>query len=55
MYEMGVFGIGLFLGQTTVERLPQMLLTAALSMIVVPLVYPILLAIGKIGGETWIE
>lgn len=55
MYEMSIFGIGLFLDQTTVDRLPQMLLSAALSLIVVPLVYPILLAIGKIGGETWIE
>lgn len=55
MYEMCVFGIGLFLGQTTADRLIQMLLSAALSLIVVPLVYPVLLAIGKIGGETWIE
>ncbi len=55
LYELGLFGIGLFLKLTTVQRLLSMLLTALLSVIVVPVAYPLLLAIGKIGGETWTE
>lgn len=55
MYEMSVFGIGLFLELTTADRLSAMALTALLSLAVVPVAYPILLAIGKIGGETWKE
>ena len=31
------------------------LLTAALTLLVLPAVYPILMSIGKIGGETWKE
>ena len=54
-YELGMFGIGLFLRLTTVERFSSMLITAALSLAVVPVAYPVLLAIGKIGGETWTE
>lgn len=54
-YELGMFGIGLFLRLTTVERFSSMLITAGLSLAVVPVAYPVLLAIGKIGGETWTE
>ena len=54
-YELSVFGIGLFLELTTADRLSAMALTALLSLAVVPVAYPILLAIGKIGGETWKE
>lgn len=55
LYELGVFGIGVFLGRTTLRRLGAFCLTAVLSAAAVPLVYPILLSIGKIGGETWKE
>ena len=55
LYELSLFGIGLFLKLTTAERLSSMALTALLSLIVVPVAYPVLLAIGKIGGETWKE
>lgn len=54
-YEMCVFGIGLFLGYTLESRLIPAALSAAVTMIGVPFVYPILRAIGKIGGETWKE
>lgn len=55
LYEVGVFLIGLFLKQTYPQRLGCFLITAALTLICVPAVYPILLSIGKIGGETWKE
>lgn len=55
IYEMAVFLIGLFLKQTYQERFALFLLTAALTLLVLPAVYPILMSIGKIGGETWKE
>ena len=55
MYELSVFGFGLFLELTITERLDAMVLTALMSLIAVPVAYPLFLAIGKIGGETWKE
>lgn len=55
LYEYSVYGIGLFLELTTPERWGSIAVTAILSLAAVPVAYPVLLAIGKIGGETWIE
>ena len=55
LYELAIFGIGVFLGYTMGARFPVFLITAALTLVVLPVVYPILLSIGKIGGETWKE
>ena len=55
LYEFSIFGIGLFLDLTIVQRWSAMAITALLSLIAVPVAYPVLLAIGKIGGETWKE
>ena len=55
IYELGVFSIGLFLKQTYPGRFGLFLLTAAMTLVVLPAVYPILMSIGKIGGETWKE
>ena len=55
LYEAGVFLIGLFLNQTYPQRFGVFMLTAALTILCLPVVYPILLSIGKIGGETWKE
>lgn len=55
LYEIAVFLIGLFLKQTYSERFSLFLLTAALTLLCLPVVYPIVLSIGKIGGETWKE
>ena len=55
LYEFGVFGIGLFLDLTTPQRWWAIGCTALLSLLAVPVAYPVLLAIGKIGGETWKE
>ena len=55
LYEAGVFLIGLFLKQTYSQRFGLFMLTAALTLVCLPAVYPIALSIGKIGGETWKE
>ena len=55
LYKLSVYGIGLFLDLTTAQRLSAMLISALLSLIAVPVAYPIFLAIGNIGGETWKE
>lgn len=55
VYEMCLFGIGLFLGRTVPQRAAVFLMTAALSLTAVPVAYPIMKAIGRIGGETWKE
>ena len=53
IYQMLVFCVGLFLNFTTAARLPVFLITAGLSAAVIPLLYPVILAVSKIGGETW--
>lgn len=54
-YEMILYVVGLFLGQIPQERLAAMALTAAYTLVAVPVCYPLLRAIGKIGGEVWKE
>lgn len=55
LYEIGTFLIGLFLGSTTPARFSAFLITALITLALVPALYPILLSIGKIGGEIWKE
>lgn len=55
LYELSIFGIGSFLGYTRIDRMGRFLLTTLYTLATVPLIYPILLSIGKIGGETWKE
>lgn len=55
LYELLVLGIGVFLGLTHISRITGFLLTAGLSLTVIPAVYPAALFIGKIGGEVWKE
>lgn len=55
LYEAGIFAIGLFLGLTTAGRFGAFCITAALSLIAAPILYPILQSIGTIGGEAWKE
>ncbi len=55
LYELAVFGVACFLGLTGISHLPQALVKALLSLAVVPVVYPVVFAISKIGGEAWIE
>jgi len=55
VYQMLVFFVGLFLGFTTAARISVFLTTAGLSIVVIPIAYPIFLAVGTIGGESWNE
>ena len=55
VYELLVYLTGLFLGFTTPARVTVFLMTAGLSIAVMPILYPAILAVGKIGGETWKE
>ena len=55
LYEMCVFGIEVFLGSTSPDRVGRFLLTALYTLLPMPVLYPILMSIGKIGGETWKE
>lgn len=55
LYELAVFGITLFLNLTILSRLGSACLTGLFSALAVPVLYPILQAIGTIGGDTWKE
>ncbi len=54
-YELTVYAAALFLGLTHAGRFGVACVTGGLSCLVIPLTYPILVSIGKIGGETWKE
>lgn len=55
VYELAVFGLGLFFSQTFPARIGVFMLTAVLSTLIVPVLYPLFCAIGKIGGDPWKE
>ena len=55
LYELAIFGVALFVEQTHPGRFFTALVTSGLDCLVIPLLYPILVSIGKIGGETWKE
>ena len=55
LYEILVFAIAMFLGQTTFVRLGTFCLTGVLTFAFAPVLYPVIGAIGKIGGESWKE
>lgn len=55
VYELALFGIGLFLQLTTAQRLTSFLITAALTMLAAPILYAIVRFISKIGGSEWTE
>ena len=54
-YEMLLFAVGLFLKYTISKWLISAALTASISLVAVPVVYPLARAISKIGGEAWKE
>jgi hypothetical protein len=47
--------MALFLEYTYFSRIGSFLMTWLLSLAAIPLLYPVLASIGKIGGETWKE
>ena len=55
IYEICVFAVGLMMGQTYFGRVYVFLMTALLSFLAAPALYPLFLSIGKIGGESWKE
>ena len=55
LYELVQFALALSLELTRPDRPGAQCLGALLTLAVVPLTYPILMSIGKIGGETWKE
>lgn len=55
IYELAVFGTGIFQGLTIWARLGVFLTTAFMSCIAMVPMYPVVRAIGKIGGDSWIE
>ena len=55
MYELAVYGIGIFLGLTYWSRIGVFLLIWLLSFLVMLALYPLVRKIQKIGGEAWRE
>lgn len=55
LYELGVFAFGMFLERTFAWRLMGFVLSALLSMLAVPVMYPVCRLIHKIGGQLWNE
>ena len=55
IYELCVFGFCLLLGLLSVARYSGFVVAAVLSLVAVPIVYPIAKAIGTIGGNLWNE
>lgn len=53
LYELTNFVFGLFLGLTLFSRIHGFLITAGLSLLAVPICYPIAKAINAFGGHSW--
>lgn len=54
-YELSVFFIAAFFGQTYFARIGVSVLTAVLTALAAPVLYPLLARICKLGGESWKE
>lgn len=54
-YEIILFLVGMFVGRTLWSRFIVFVLTGAMSLVAMLALYPLVRAIGKIGGETWKE
>lgn len=55
LYVITNFAFGLFLGLTRFSRIHGFLITALLSLLAVPISYPIVKAINAFGGQSWKE
>lgn len=55
VYQMGVFAMALFFGNTFFSHWLSFLMNAALGMAALPVVYPLLNAVSQIGGDKWKE
>ncbi|MDO5400060.1 MAG: hypothetical protein Q4F17_03645 [Eubacteriales bacterium] len=54
-YELGLYGLGIFMGLTRWDRLGAFALTGLLGLLVMIPLYPLIVKIGLIGGNTWKE
>lgn len=55
VYELAIFLVGVFLEHTTWNRVLRFVLTAVYTTGAVPILYPMMVGIGKIGGQLWTE
>ena len=55
LYELVNFVFGLFLGLTPLSRFHGFLITAALTLLSVPVLYPLMKGINAFGGRSWKE
>lgn len=55
LYELTVFFASLLMGLTVLQRVSVSGLTAGLTLLTAPALYPLVKAIGTIGGEIWKE
>ena len=55
LYTMLNFAMGLFLQLTIPSRLPGFLLTAVITLPVVPVLHPLCTSIARLGGNSWKE
>ena len=55
VYELAIYGTGVFLSLTYWSRIGVFLLTGVFSWILMLPLYPLIRVIQKIGGETWTE
>lgn len=53
LYEMGVFAFGLLFQNTSLFRVTRFLITSGLSLLSYPVLYPLTIAVEKIGEKTW--
>ena len=53
LYEMAIFAFGLLFQSTALFRAVRFLITAGLSLLSYPILYPLVTAIEKIGEKTW--
>lgn len=53
VYKLVIFALAVFLGNSSPERLTVFGVSCLLCVAVLPLLYPFVVSIGKIGGESW--
>lgn len=55
IYELSLYVICLMFSLTSPRRIGAFILTGILSLLLIPVLYPVAAAIDKVGGETWKE
>ncbi len=55
LYEICIFGTGIFRGLTRWDRLPAFVLSGVYNLLIMIPLYPLICKIGTIGGNTWKE